>query len=847
MNQGMRFALRALARTPAFTAIAILTLAIGIGTNTTIFAIVDELALKPARGRATDGVYHLFAIQIPDYETLAANPPEGVSAIAAIEPVGGLLQIPGRAARVAGSRVSGGYADVHQVQAQVGRWISDEDNVGGAVDPTLTRGGVTAPFVFGQLGADVCVISDRIWRDWFGASPGIVDRTVTLNQKPVRVVGVAPAGFELDTDVWTPFGRRRLFTREELDKQRQTRRPTGWVGPPREPTHQRVQVMLRKAPDASDAAVNGQLSAVVAARVATPDMPVSPMRIRPRTGDDRLVRTGYIILGFAALIFVAACANLGNMLFARATEREGELAVRLSLGATRFDIFRLLFAESVFICAAGALAGLAFAGGILQLFTDAFPAFQMSYSRSVALDLSIDWRIAGYATAAGLVAAIVVGAGSLWRSSRVSLLARLAAAGPAVVAKTEGRTLRTMLVSVQVTAAVLLLIVTGMMLENTSKRLNRRLLFDTGSLAAAKIELPDTYDESRGRHFYAQLLARVRSIEGVTAASLADALPGGEAPAPRRGPSAVVAEAPPQGLRGVPKRLNAQWIHASPGLFETLGVRLTHGRDFLDTDDAGTDPVVIITESTASRLWPGEDPLQKRLGCCGATYLRRVVGVVADPIGALDRPLSHNIGERMSELRGDDGQGVFAFLPATQRYSADMLLVLRSTSPGAAIQPLREAVVALDAEVPVFGAGPVMATQFTRAGSEKGVRVLAGALGTISLGIAVVGVYAIVSYFVSRRTREFGLRLALGSTRRQIVKLVVDYAVHVVLIGLLPGVLLASVGTRYFQNELRQLQPNGLTVWIGVPVLMLVVGILAAYLPARRAARGDPYKALKEL
>jgi predicted permease len=847
MKQGMRFALRSLARTPTFTAVAILTLAVGIGTNTTIFAIVDELALKPARGRATDGVYHLFAIQIPDYETLAANPPEGVSAIAAFESVIGLLQIPGRAARVVGARVSGGYANVHSVRAQVGRWINDADNIGGAVDPTLTRGGVTAPFVFGQLGADVCVISDRIWREWFGASRDVVGRTITLDHKPVRVVGVAPARFEVDTDIWTPFGRRRLFTREELEKQRPTRRPTGWMGPLREPTQPRVQVMLRKAPGASDAAVNGRLTAAVAARVATPDMPVGPLRIRPRTGDDRLVRTGYIILGFAALIFVAACANLGNMLFARATEREGELAVRLSLGATRFDIFGLLFAESVFICAAGALAGLAFAAGVLQLFTDAFPAFQVSYWRSVALDLSIDWRISGYATAAGLVAAIVVGAGSLWRSSRVSLLARLAAAGPAVVAKTEGRTLRTMLVSVQVTAAVLLLIVTGMMLENTSKRLNRRLLFDTGSLVAAKIELPDTYDEARGRHFYAQLLARVRSIAGVTAAGLADALPGGEAPAPRRAPSAITAEAPPQGLSGVPKRLNAQWIHASPGLFETLGVRLTRGRDFLATDDAGTDPVVVITESAASRLWPGEDPLRKRLTCCRATYLRRVVGVVSDPIGALNRPLSHNLGEAISEASGDDGQGVFAFLPAAQRYSAGMLVVLRSTSPGAAIQPLREAVVALDAEVPVFGAGPVMATQFTRAGSEKGVRVLAGALGAISLGIAVVGVYAIVSYFVSRRTREFGLRLALGSTRRQIVKLVVDYAVHIVLIGLLPGVLLASVGTRYFQNELRQLQPNGLTVWVGVPVLMLVVGIIAAYIPARRAARVDPYKALKEL
>jgi ABC-type antimicrobial peptide transport system permease subunit len=156
-------------------------------------------------------------------------------------------------------------------------------------------------------------------------------------------------------------------------------------------------------------------------------------------------------------------------------------------------------------------------------------------------------------------------------------------------------------------------------------------------------------------------------------------------------------------------------------------------------------------------------------------------------------------------------------------------------------------VAALDPAVPVFNAGPVDATQFARSASERAVRLLAGALGLISLGIAVFGVYALVSYFVTRRAREFGLRMALGSSRAQIVRLVVDYAVHIVLIGLLPGVLLASLGTRYFQAELRDLHPNGLTVWVTVPLLMLMAGIIAAYIPARRAARVDPYRTLKEL
>lgn len=846
MSWRMRYAWRSLSRTPTFTALATLTLAIGIGTNTTIFAIVDEFAFKPARGTGGANVYQLESIQIPDYDTLTAHPPAGVEALAAIDlRGGGLLQMPGRAERVVGWRVSGRYADVHGVRAQIGRWLDDEDMVGGELDPTVTLDGVTYPIVFGRLGADVCVISDRLWREWFGAAKDVVLRmTISLRHRPTRIVGVAPAGFETAIDVWTPFGQRRLLTREELEREGASRRRRGL-----EPEQPGVRVLLRKAADASDAAVDDRLqAAVLSARPVTIDMPPSRMRISPLRGDERLVPTGYTILGFAALIFAAACANLGNMLFARANEREGEMAVRLSLGASRFRVFGLLFSEAIVICAAASGVGLVLATGALRLFADAFPAFQVSYWKRVTLDLSLDWRIFGYAVAGGAVAAAIVGAGSLWRSSRVSLLARLAASGTAVVAKTEGRTLRTMLVSVQVTAAVLLLIATGMLLENTSARLNRRLMFDTGSLVAATVELPAEYDDSRGPYFFSRLLARVRALDGVAAAAVADALPGGEAPAPRAGSSAIVAEAPARGLSGTPVRLDGQWVYASPGFVGVLGLGISRGRDFLESDVAGSDPVALVTESTAHRLWPGQDPLGKRLACCTDRSWRRVVGVVPDPVRSLDRAATFNVGEAESELRsGDHGRGTFVFLPAAQAYRSSMLVVLRSDWPSAQVQPLRDAISALDPAVPVFDAGPVEATQFARSAAERSVRLLAGALGLIAVGIAVFGIYAVVAYFVSRRAREFGLRLALGSSRHQIAKLVVDYAIHIVLIGLLPGVLFASLGTRYFQAELRELHPNGLTVWIAVPILMLVAGIIAAYIPARRAARVDPYQALKDL
>jgi predicted permease len=606
-------------------------------------------------------------------------------------------------------------------------------------------------------------------------------------------------------------------------------------------------VLVRAAAGVSATELNDRLTAAVSVRPPSIESPRGVMRLRPRRGDDRLVSTGYTILGFAALVFVAACANLGNMLYARAMEREGELATRLALGATQRTIFALLFAETIVICAAAALAGMLLAAGALRLFVDAVPAFQVRPWQSVRLHLGLDWRVFGGASVAGAVAAVIVGAGSLWRSSRVSLLTRLTAAGPAVVARTEGRTLRTMLVAIQVTAAVLLLIATGILLENSSRQLDRRLLFDTDPLVAARIELPDEYDEARGTHFFDRLLERVRRIEGVSAAALADAIPAGEAPRPRFGVSSILAEPPPGGLSGrPPTRLDGRWMYVSPGFLQTLDLELTNGRDFDGRDRAGAGPVALVSETTARRLWPVADAVGKRLKCCGAPYLRTVVGVVPDPVGSVGTAQAMDVAEAM-RASSDPNLGTYVFLPAAQHFTPNMLVVVRSPAPEAIVPRLRAAVAAIDPQVPVFSAGRVHSTQFPRASAERAVRTLAGALGVIALCIAMLGVFAVVSYFVSRRIREFGLRLALGASRGQIVKLVIDHSIHMVLIGLLPGVLFASLGTRYFQVELTKLRPNGLTVWVFVPLLMLAVGVLAACLPARRASSVDPNRALKEL
>ena len=846
----VRYALRQLLRTPSFTAIAVLTLAVGIATTTTIFALVDELAFKPAR--SGDKAVHSLSsghgrgVQIPDYDTLVAARPAGLEAIAVTDSFGSrLVQIPGRAGRLIGLRVSGQYADVYRLRAQAGRWINDGDNAGGELGAPRLFNGLMRPTINGSLGQDVAVISDRLWREWFDADPKIAEGgRLRIGGRPALIVGVAPPAFEVEIDVWEPFGTRRLLTREELDRQlRPVFTPRG--APPRAPItpmQPTLQVAARVRPGEDLKALGDRLTAMVTARPATADSPHAALRLVPRTGSSSLVRTGWIILAFAALVFVAACANLGNMLYGRAMEREGELATRLALGASSLNLFVLLFTETLIICGAAAGGGMLLAAAALETFEDAVPAFAITSWQSVRLELEFDWRIFIFASLAGLTAAAVVGAGSLWRSSRVSLLSRLAASGPSVVSKTEGRTLRTMLVAVQVTAAVLLLIATGLLLENTSKQLDRRLMFDLGNLVAARIELPDSYDESRGAHFYEQLIDRLRTVEGVQAVSIADSLPAGEAPSPQRGLGVIRAGHDRQAA-GAPVRIDGQWIYASPSFIATLDLPL-RGRDFTADDHAGGEPVAIVSESVAQKLWPGGNALGQRVVCCGKPHERRVVGVVSDPVTSRGTAMAMDVGSAIARLTVDAAASAYVLVPATQRYRADMLVVLRTSSPEPTLAALRQAVVSLDPDVPIFLAGRVHATQFGRMSAERAVRTMAGTLGVVALAIAVLGVFAVVSYFVTRRTREFGLRLALGASRRQIMKLVVDYAIRMALVGLLPGVLFASLGTRVFQVEVTKLRPNGLTVWVFVPLLMVACAVVAAALPARRAARTDPHRQL---
>jgi len=768
-------------------------------------------------------------IQGYDFRALELHPPDSVTAVAGI--AGGpartpsLVQVPGRAEYLLSETVSSGYADVFGVFAHVGRWMTPDET---------------------YAGAHVAVIGDRIWREWFGAEPTIVGHaTITIvggcrdvdGACRLTIVGVAPPGLRgvqtgvAPTEIWLPLGPLPA-----------TRTPARFG------TNRYMLTFVRTRPGVAGSQVAGEIRLLMStqpsADPAAASIDVVPASEALRT--DELMALGGWALAFSGLVLLAACANLANMLYARGSQRAGEIAVRLSLGAGAGGILRLFAAEAGLVAAAGAGAGLVLAISATRAFGAAFPTFRLT-TGALSFDLRPDYRVYFYALVVGVLGAVVVSLLAAWQSMRLSVVRALGAGPTSSIVGSRRRGLPLTFVSVQITAAVLLLIGAGLFIENTRTAVNVRLDYDTSTLAAARVRILRTvganYVEqseahvSRARAFFDSLVASLRARPGVEHAAIANNLPGGTAPAPENGGgnSHLVALDAPRNAPGGARRLNASWIWASPGFFAAIDVPLIAGRDFRPGDTYGAPAVAILSRSAADGLWPGEDAIGKQITCCRvAERAITVVGVAADPVGSSDT----SPWTRASN---------YVFLSAAQGRNTEMDVVVRSAAVATSVEAIRETSSALDEDAAVFYAGPV--NQFLLAGVavQRAERVLTTSLGVLALGIAMLGVYGVVSYFVSRRTREFGLRLALGAMPRQILKLVVDYAVHIILIGLLPGVLLASLGTRLFEHQLFGIMPNGITMWVVAPMLMLAAGVVAGLVPARRAARVDPNVTLRDL
>jgi putative ABC transport system permease protein len=774
--QDLRYAIRQLGRTRTFAVLAVLTLGLGIGVHVAFLGIVNAVIARIIPVSRSDGVYlvslqetrtqAVLGIPSDQFRTVEQNPPESVAATAAVgsrERV--TVSAPGHADSVLAEPVTGQYARVFDLHTQAGRWLGPEDDRAGS--------------------APAAVISDRLWRDWFAADPGTTGRgVININRKPFNVVGVASARFR---GVTAGFDTPDVWIAESTLPSLYPTRGTQWL------TGHSLTMFVKSRYGAAPAEIRDRIQPVVRGGWSGKiEFPAAVIVTPAQTALERSVSVlKRVVFSFSGLVLLAACANLANMLYARGTQREGELAVRLSLGANPARILRLLLAEAGVLGLLAGGVGLAIAVGATRIFGLAFPRFLVDRTHSVSLDLSPDYRVFLAALGSGLAAALLVGTMTAFRATRVAPLRALASAGAACGVTRRAR-LRTVFVAVQVTVALILVMGAGLFLENPPQNLDldKRLNFDASRMATAGVDLSlHGYDESSGRLFFDRLLTGARKIPGVESAALASAVPGGVDQAEAE-VSPLIAEDSATRPTGNPRRIRASVAIVSPALTDTLELPLRRGRQFTQWDAEGAPLVAIVTESTAAALYPQKEAVGRRvqLGFGGPWLI--IVAIVADPIaGASDA----GVFARPSN---------FIFVPAAQHYKPRMLVVIRSAAPAAKIDPLRAAILGIDNQVALYRASTLEEAFLAWAAPVRAANLLMTTLGLLAMTIAMLGVYGVIDYFVATRSREFGIRLALGATPRKLIKMVLDQAIHVILVGLLCGVLITTLGSRLIENSI---------------------------------------------
>ena len=800
-----RQAARALIRSPIFTLTAVLSLAIGIGATTAIFTLVDTLLFRPppgvrsadrlvSVGRSQDGAgfdnfsYPNF-VDYRDRNTTLA----GLAAMQ-YEPRALSLAGPEGGEAVEGSIVSGNFFEVLQTRPALGRFfLAEEDRVPGA--------------------HPVVVLSHRYWRDRFSGDSGIVGRGIVLNGSPFTVVGVAEEGFRgpmvLAPDLWAPFMASTLLGSTESLL---TGRQNVWL-----------MAIGRLNPGVGVSQAQAELSTIASQlEQAYPEVNRGQgARVAPATlfpGDFQRIVNAFMafLLALALLVLLVAGMNVAGMMLARAAARRREIAVRLAIGASRARLLRQLITESMLLFLAAGAAGVVLAYWLVAGLMSLVPRLPVQ----LAVDPSIDWRVLSFALAVSLVAGLLTGLAPALQSTRPSLAPELRSD---VGGTPRRQRLRSGLLVAQMAFSMLLLVTAGLFARALVQARSIDPGFDTRDVQIASLDLQlVNYDPDEGRRFADALVERTRAIPGVQHAALSVMLPldgGGFA----LGGLEVAGHEPPDGGRS----WSADWNVVTPGYFDVMRIPVLRGRVFTDADREGTPDVAIVNETLAERIWPGEDAIGQTFGNDGRTVT--VIGIARD---AKYRTL------------GEDPRR-FVYVPLAQRYRGRLSLMAR-TAPGVPVAvPIRRLVAELEPALPILSEETLAEHSQIALFPQRVALWVAGSLGIVALLLAVLGIYGVTAFGVAQRTREIGIRIALGAQRERVLRLVLRQGVLLAGIGIVAGLALALAVTRLLERMLYGV-PGTDFVALGAATLALVgAALVASWIPARRAAGVDPMVALR--
>jgi putative ABC transport system permease protein len=806
--QDLRYGARMLLRNPGFTLVAMLTLALGIGANTAIFSFVNSLFLRPLAVANPEQVMRLYAeesrgskfdtFSYPNYVDLRDRS-QTLQTLAAHGYTDASVGLGAGAEDTSGEVVTGNYFNLLGVNAALGRTLLPEDDLTPGANP-------------------VVVISNAFWQSRLGADKNAVGRKLYINGHPFTVVGVMPEGFKgtyqtFTADFWAP-----LMMQDQVRPRGMSLddRGWGWLGGT---ARLKPGVTLAQAQAELDRLAN-QLrqehpnvnSSVTGFRL----FPASAMHERFREGASGMLKFFMTVVGLELL---AACANIAGLLLARMTARRREVAVRQSLGATRGRLIRQLLTESLLLAFSGAVAGLLFAVWLVDgLMTLAPPDFR-NFSPSQQLDA----RVLAFTLAVSVVAGVLCGIFPALRASRSNLVTALKEGGLATSGWRHRSRLHQAFVVTQVAVSLTLLIVAGLLLRS----LQNSAAFDPGfkadNLLLARFDLNrNGYTQEQGQAFYRQLIERLKSLPGARAVTSATIVPLGTGRESRG--FRIPGHVQPNGDRYFSIANN----NVGPDYFAAMGIPILRGRDF-DARDAqpGARPVAVINETMARRFWPNADAVGQSIQA--GKEPMEIIGVARDIkyYSLAEEPLP------------------YIYTSAAQQYTPYLTLQLRMAGdPKTLANALRKEVERLDPNVAIANLATFAELRQAPLFPSRAMAIVSSLFGLLALLLAAMGIYGITSYTVGQRTREVGIRIALGAQRSDIFRLILGQGVGVMFVGVVVGLGAALALTRFLSSQLFGVSHLDLLTFVAVSLLLAFVALIACYIPARRAAKVDPIAAL---
>ena len=801
LAQDLHYGVRMLVKNPSFTIVAVLALALGIGANSAIFSVVNTVLLRPLPYKNPGRLVMLWEeathLGFPKNTPSPANFIDWRAQNTVFEAMAAMVERSfnltgvGEPERFDGRRVSANLFDLLGVQPQLGRAFRAEED---------------------KPGSRVVILSNGLWQHRFGGDPRVIGQAVSLNGESYTVIGVMPGSFQF------PTRRDQLWVPLAFDAKEAASRGNHFL-----------EVIARMKPGVTLQQAQAEMS-TIAARLAQ-QYPEENLRVgsvvtalqEQVVGDIKPALL--VLLGAVGFVLLIACANVANLLLARAAARQKEIALRLALGAGRSRLTRQFLTESVLLAVIGGAVGLLLSIAGLRVLKTFIPD-----TISQAQAISIDAKVLVFTGLVALVTGIIFGLAPAMQVSHLDINDTLKEGGRDAAGGTRGNRIRALLVIGEIAVSFVLLMGAGLLINSFMHLRNLHPGFRANDLLTMKIPLSEVKypDKERRSPFYAEVLRRVQALPGVQSAAVAGNLPltydGDSMPIGIEGRT----DPPPDQRPDVILRV------VGPGYFSTMGIPLVRGRDFREQDKADSARVVIVSEKTARHFWPGENPIGKRLKP-GSTNRNipwiEIIGVVKDV--------------RQNDFVSEPKMQMYMPYQQLNSFAPNALVVRTNVEPLSLAGAVRNAIWAVDKDQPVSNLRSMDEIVSEAVARQRFSMLLLGIFAALAMVLAAVGIYGVMSYSIAQRTREIGLRIALGAQKSDVLKMILRQGLRFVAAGLAIGLAASFALTRVMASLLFGISATDPATFVSISLMLIAVALLASYIPAVRAMKIDPMLALR--